>query len=33
MFTHILQGCFIGTGAYDCPSTSEATQKEIDKMS
>ena len=30
--THILQGCFTGTGqSYDCPSASEATLKNMDQ--
>ena len=33
IFSHILQGCFTGTGqSYDCPSTSEATLKDMGKM-
>ena len=32
VFTNILQGCFTGTGAYDCPSASEVTMKDMDKI-
>ena len=29
IFTHIIQGCFTGTGAYNCPSASEGTLNDV----
>ena len=32
LFSHIFQGSFIDTGSYNCPSASEITLKDMDKM-